>query len=249
MEQTPVQTTELVSSPKAAPRGVAPIWHTLLFIAVLLVFSAGGTNSQNSLAVRYGRHWQYVATIAWEWILLLYVWWGMRLRGVHLRDVIGGKWERFEDFLLEVALAAGFWLAAILVLSGLGFAMGLSGSASKLDDVRKQLGYLVPRTNVELLLWLALSTTAGICEEIIFRGYLQKQFGGWLRSAWLGIIASGIVFGAAHGYQGSKRMLLIGVYGIMFGVLAHFRRSLRPGMMAHAFHDTFTGVMLRFLVK
>jgi uncharacterized protein len=44
-------------------------------------------------------------------------------------------------------------------------------------------------------------------------------------------------------------MLLIGVYGIMFGVLAHFRRSLRPGMMAHAFHDTFTGVMLRFLVK
>jgi uncharacterized protein len=177
MEQTPVQTTELVSSPKAAPRGVAPIWHTLLFIAVLLVFSAGGTNSQNSLAVRYGRHWQYIATIAWEWILLLYVWWGMRLRGVHLRDVIGGKWERFEDFLLEVALAAGFWLAAILVLSGLGFAMGLSGSASKLDDVRKQLGYLVPQTNVELLLWLALSTTAGICEEIIFRGYLQKQFG------------------------------------------------------------------------
>ena len=42
-------------------------------------------------------------------------------------------------------------------------------------------------------------------------------------------------------------MLLIGIYGLMFGLLAWWRNSLRPGMMAHAWHDAFSGVVLRML--
>jgi hypothetical protein len=36
---------------------------------------------------------------------------------------------------------------------------------------------------------------------------------------------------------------LISVYGAMFGALAHWRRSVRPGMIAHAWHDAFTGLV------
>ena len=60
---------------------------------------------------------------------------------------------------------------------------------------------------------------------------------------------SGLIFGSAHGYEGVGRMVLVGIYGMMFGLLAHFRRSLRPGMIAHAFHDGIMGLALRFFLK
>jgi hypothetical protein len=44
-------------------------------------------------------------------------------------------------------------------------------------------------------------------------------------------------------------MVQIGVFGLMFGVLAHFRKSLRPGMIAHAWHDSFSGIVLYVLAR
>ncbi len=39
-------------------------------------------------------------------------------------------------------------------------------------------------------------------------------------------------------------MLMITVYGALFSVLAIKRGSLRAGMIAHAWHDSFTGLLL-----
>ncbi len=38
-------------------------------------------------------------------------------------------------------------------------------------------------------------------------------------------------------------MITITVYGALFGLLAWWRRSLRPGMIAHAWTDIFSGVI------
>ena len=62
-----------------------------------------------------------------------------------------------------------------------------------------------------------------------------------------GVLVSAAVFGVAHGYEGGPRMLLIGIYGLMFGLLAWWRKSLRPGMIAHAWHDALSGAVLRML--
>ena len=43
-------------------------------------------------------------------------------------------------------------------------------------------------------------------------------------------------------------MIVIGIYGMFFGILAHLRKSLRPGMMAHAFQDSIAGIGLFKLV-
>jgi hypothetical protein len=42
-------------------------------------------------------------------------------------------------------------------------------------------------------------------------------------------------------------MIAITAFGAMFRALAIARRSLRPGMMAHAWHDIFSGAMLALL--
>ncbi len=247
MEPTQADPEVVALAPETTRRPlIAPMWHTLLLVAVLLGFSFLGSISEHSVATKHGKSMQYALTMTWEWILFGYCWWGMALRDVKLRDVIGGRWARFEDFLLDVALAVGFWIVAALVLGGLGYAMGF-GDPQKLQEARKALEFLVPKSRLESFLWIGVSLTAGFCEEVIFRGYLQKQFAQLMGTAWAGILISGAFFGAAHGYEGAKRMVLIGVYGCMFGILAHYRRSLRPGMMTHFLHDTASGLLSRFV--
>jgi len=96
---------------------------------------------------------------------------------------------------------------------------------------------------------LLLALTAGFCEEIVFRGYLQRQFSTFTGAPYAGVVVQGFIFGAAHGYQGVKYMLLIAVYGCMFGVLALLRRSLRPGIIAHFLQDGIVGLAARHSAK
>src|SRR5882724_11414078 len=49
--------------------------------------------------------------------------------------------------------------------------------------------------------------------------------------------------------RGGRSAILIAVYGLLFGILAETRKSLRPGMMTHAWHDGFAGLAGRLLVK
>ncbi|MGO9303749.1 MAG: CPBP family intramembrane glutamic endopeptidase, partial [Candidatus Korobacteraceae bacterium] len=62
-----------------------------------------------------------------------------------------------------------------------------------------------------------------------------------------GVLLSALVFGASHGYEGAARMILIAIFGLMFGLLSWWRKSLRTGMMAHAWHDALSGAILRML--
>ena len=92
------------------------------------------------------------------------------------------------------------------------------------------------------------SPTGGI-GEAGFRGYLQRQFIALSHNAFLGILISGAIFGLGHGYQGGRMMIVISIFGMFFGILAYFRKSLRPGMMAHALQDSYSGIALFYLVR
>ena len=76
---------------------------------------------------------------------------------------------------------------------------------------------LGPQTGIGLLVWVALSCTAGFVEEVVFRGYLQLQFAALSGNVIVGLISSAVIFGAGHGYEGTRRMVLITVFGAMFG--------------------------------
>ena len=232
----------------APPREeIAPIWHTILFILVIVVFSFLGSRSTHPVANKYGHLAQYGLMIAWEWLMVLYTWWGLHRRGRSLHTLIGGKWNSVEDVLLDAAIAAGFWLCALLVLGALGYLLGLSGIKG-VEQIRRTIEFLAPQTPVQLVVFFALALTAGFCEEVIFRGYFQQQFTAF-SNATLGILTQGVLFGLAHGYQGWKQMLRIAVFGIMFGLMAHWRKSLRPGMFAHAWQDALSGALLYVIYR
>ena len=236
----PVQTTR--------PQPIAPLWHALLLVAFIVLFSAMGAHNKQTVGQSH-RELLYISSIVVEWVMFGFVLWSIRRsKRITVREMIGGRWLTPEDFLIDIAIAAGFWIVAFVVLAALGFALGLTGHG-KVEEAKKVLDFLAPQTLRQGILFGLLCITAGFCEEFIFRGYFQRQFAAAARNAYAGIVLSAIVFGLGHGYEGAKRMLLIAVYGLMFGILAHFRKSLRPGMMAHTWHDGFTGAMLYFVSK
>jgi hypothetical protein len=60
----------------------------------------------------------------------------------------------------------------------------------------------------------------------------------------LAIAVVALGFGAMHAYQGWKMAVSIGFLGLMLGILAHWRGTVRPGMIAHAWQDTLAGLLI-----
>lgn len=101
---------------------------------------------------------------------------------------------------------------------------------------------LAPHTRSELEWWVAVSLSAGFCEELIFRGYLiwafQPVFGLWGAAA-----LSVVVFAAAHSYQGARGFLATGVVGSLFTFVVLISGSLIPAMALHALVDIAQGLI------
>lgn len=170
--------------------------------------------------------------MVFEWLLLGFVLLGVWLSKVSLLEVMGERWRSVPDFLRDAGVGIVFLIVTIVVTS-------VAGPHGAADDAMTR--FLLPQGRIEMLFWLALSVTAGICEEAVYRGYLQKQFIALTRNIPAGIALSAFLFGAAHSYQGFAKASLIGAMGAAGGILAYWRRSVRPGMIAHALQDVLGG--------
>jgi hypothetical protein len=223
-----------------------PYWHTALLVLVLVVFSVLNSKSGHGASTGHPPTRIYLATMVYEWLLTGYVWWGLWRAGIGMRELIGGRWKSVEDFLLDIAIATGAWFGALMVIAVFAYAMGMN-HVGNIDDARKQIGFLAPQSSLQVVLWICLSATAGFCEEVLFRGYFQKQFTRLLGNKWTALVVVSILFGLGHGYEGAKRMVLIALLGLSFGIMSLLRKSLRPAMMAHTLQDTISGLLLRAL--
>lgn len=120
---------------------------------------------------------------------------------------------------------------------------------AKLSDARRvalrpRLGVmqnLSPRTREERDWFMGLSLTAGLCEELLFRGFLM-----WAFRPWLGIYGaaagSAVLFGIGHAYQGRAGVLRSGFIGAVFSALALVTGSIVPGIVVHAILDIGGGM-------
>ena len=224
-------------------RAIAPAWHTGVLLVLLLGFSFASARAGNVSPVgsHHGRVASYLVVMAFEWVMVAFIWFGMKRYGLGLRDLIGGSWMGLATVFRDLAIAVGFLLIALIMLNLLG---------SFLNAVPNQALYnLLPQSSIEVAVYLILTLTAGFCEETIFRGYLQRQFTALARAGAGGIVLQGIVFGMVHGYQGWRFVVLISFFGMLFGLLARWRRSLRPGMIAHFLQDGIGGLLARHFLR
>jgi membrane protease YdiL (CAAX protease family) len=165
-------------------------------------------------------------------------------------------------WLLTLATAAmtlmSGWGAAELLLAPvppapfLLWVAGLVAAALAVFVVGHLLGFreqpltvhLLPVTVLEKAWFAALSLTAGITEELIFRGFLLTALITATGSVPLGVLLSAGVFGVLHGYQGAWGAARPAVLGVLFGISAVATGSVLPAMAAHAAVDLVSGLWL-----
>ena len=97
---------------------------------------------------------------------------------------------------------------------------------------------ILPRTAEEKGLWISVSLTAGICEEILFRGFLFYYGQTVIGLEAIGAIAlSSAVFAFGHLYQGTANMFRVALIGAILGIVFAVTNSLLYCMALHAFLD------------
>lgn len=150
----------------------------------------------------------------------------------------------------------GFWLGVVLLLlmtAALAYSWCTASTASapeKAGQVRA-LGKLVryvPQTAAEFRNFLGVSLTAGIVEEIFYRGFLIWYLGHYM-PLWAAIVVSSVTFGLGHSYQGPGGATRAGLVGFAFALYYLFTGSIWLAMIAHVVLDALQGATLYELMR
>ena len=188
------------------------------------------------------KEFRSTVVIEWGFTLLLLVWW-----------LLAGRTLSALGF----ALPAGLPTTAGVVLTALGLAFlaqqwrtyrKLEGKA--LDSLKAQVASVVdmiPRTDLEHRWFRAVSVTAGICEELVFRGFVVWYLAHWM-SPWLATTVAAVGFGAAHFYQGMAGVVKTGVTGLIMGLLFVGTGSLLWPIILHTAIDLQGGAAAKRLL-
>jgi uncharacterized protein len=164
-------------------------------------------------------------------------------------------------WVLAAVAAAAAWLSGapdLLSLRWIGigptvvWAAALTGGASAimaaahLAGLREAplLAHLLPRTPREKLGFAGLSLTAGVCEEVVFRGFL---LGVLLEAASspLAVVLSAGAFALVHAYQRPGGALRAGTIGVLLAAPVLVHQTIWPAVIAHVVIDLVAGLVLR----
>lgn len=148
-----------------------------------------------------------------------------------LRSLAGPSSPGFM-LVLVPALTAGLMLP--LVLAWFNTAM-----RERIFAQLKEIDYLLPQSRAEIALFAGVSVTAGICEEVLFRGFLfaYLQAAPWNLDPAMTVLLASALFGFAHFGQGIKGMLLTGTVGLFLGALYIITGSLLAPIIVHILID------------
>jgi membrane protease YdiL (CAAX protease family) len=218
-------------APFASPRHLRRLLYITVGIAAAMLLQARGASPATSVS----RVPLYVSLIVVELVLVRFVIIGVRARGYSWLDLLGQRWRTAAGAVFDMVCAAG--TVAVLRFSGplLYQLLGRWTAAT---------GFLLPKTWLESAVWIAVSIAAGFCEETVYRSYLQRQLWSLTKSLPAALILQAVIFSLGHIYQGWKPALVTAIYGLVFGVVAAWRRSVIPGAIAHAAVDILGALRL-----
>src|SRR5258708_22199403 len=172
---------------------IAPIWHTVVLALLLLVPPYMWLPLKTWFPVihRSDLPFFHFLTLMYQWILFVFMWLGLLAKGTKFRSLIGKLWKVPKDALRDSGWALLFFVVNMSLALALSF---LYGSFYRTPDRS------LPENFLELLTILPVMISAGICEEVICRGYLQKQIHSLSGNIWYAILVQSAIFSLAHGY-------------------------------------------------
>lgn len=191
----------------------------------------------------------YRQSIAVLWVLAAIAFWAAGLRGVFFSQC------RPDDlpWLLGSTTARVIASAVLLVFFAAALLPGMRGARSSkahqayVREYQRTLAFFLPANEEELRWFTYLVVSAGICEEVLFRGFLMPflhhapPHPGWT----LALVVSSFCFGWNHLYQGVSGVFSTALAGFAFGLLFLLTGNLVLPMLMHAVVDLQIVLVLR----
>jgi uncharacterized protein len=180
----------------------------------------------------------YLTTIAFQWTIAAVIAWRGKARGLtpdELGLVVHGPGRVLLVAIVGAATLGGFqWLNLRR--------MGRSSGTVR-QFMQKLAERILPQSGRELVPYLALAVTAGICEEFIFRGFAMAALRRAGLPVWAVVLLSSALFGLAHLYQGRGGLLGTLVIGTVFGIARIAYDGLVPVAVWHMAFDAVAGLV------
>jgi membrane protease YdiL (CAAX protease family) len=179
----------------------------------------------------------YASTIAFQWVATCVILWRTTSRGIQPAEL------GLAIPHAELTWTASVLLSVLILANQIVSLRRLAARPQELRGLLPQLALKVfPQDTVERLVFLALVSTVAVCEELIYRGFLQYVFQSWAGGTVIvGIIVSALFFGLAHLYQDKRGTTSTVVIGAIFSAIRSWTDSLVPSVVAHFLADLIVG--------
>jgi membrane protease YdiL (CAAX protease family) len=216
---------------------IAAVLSVVLAAWMTLVQPFAGRRRYRQLLERLGndpsaRLHHYRRGIAFEWAGAALV--GLLALLAHSR--VRSLWPPGDH--TEVARQVPGIVVALIAVTAI-YRFGGQPTRRALAVQLRPVAALLPRTSAERRTFALLALTAGVCEEVLYRGFglaaLRWAAPGLTKPALIAVTA--VAFGMAHLYQGRTGVAMTGLAGAYFAWIAISTGSLVPVMVLHAVLD------------
>lgn len=142
--------------------------------------------------------------------------------------------------------AATIPVCYVSVLVTVSAYLALSGTS--IDGlVQERAAFFDEVPHIPPLIAVLFSLFVGLHEEILFRGFILSRLRALFGSTVAAVIASSIVFGLLHGYQGAIGVVQTTTVGLVLATLAARFRTIWPAILAHGLFDAISLVAVPLL--
>jgi membrane protease YdiL (CAAX protease family) len=178
----------------------------------------------------------YASTIAFQWFAVGVVAWRAWAHGFTASQLGLTIHGRSRIFLASIVGAATIATLQWLNLRRAGrLPIEARGSLQAIAE------RILPQSTVELLPYLVLAMTAGLCEEFLYRGFAMAVLLYLGVQAWVAVLISSALFGLAHSYQGRGGIVMTLLIGLVLGTSRIVYDSLVPAIFWHSAVDVVAG--------
>lgn len=169
-------------------------------------------------------------------------------------------WNYFDRSFLMLGFASAEWNALVLLTTSGFIVLYVVEMLSKKLFLRwerrmdwaKNLRFL-PDSFSEFKHYLFLVVAAGICEELLFRGflihYIYSFFPNSILGMWLAIVLPAVLFAIGHVYQGAWAVIKILVGATLLSMIYLLSGSLFIVIVLHMSVDIVSAIFARILIN
>jgi uncharacterized protein len=178
----------------------------------------------------------YASTIAFQWLAVAVVAWRAWAHGFTAFQL--GLTIHGRSRILVASIVGAVTIAALQWLNLRRVGKISVQARGPLQAIAERI---LPQSTVELLPYLALAITAGLCEEFLYRGFAMAVLLHVGLQPWAVVLISSVLFGLAHSYQGRGGIVMTLIIGTILGASRIAYDCLVPAIFWHSAVDVVAG--------